>query len=593
METKSKSKTILQKYKKAKSRRQAVRDPKWVELDAFDRNEQWSLTGAPSWLPKPVTNFVHLVKYTKRAALAVDNPTGKLRAVSPAGVQRVDQLNRAFQDTWDRIKARKVVRQNIETSKLLGDGIAHVFWNENEEGTMGTTVLGDAGYHYEGEIKIKEVDPSSFYPDPTAFTIEDCQFIHVVERKPMDWVKKNPKFKDVLSSSDNIESTNAPEERGEIYSNRDYTTEADGLVDFHWHYTKEPNEEGGFTYKVAYLAGEKFLLEENLRPNRYPFAILRDFPQRQSFWSMSTCEFILDNQKIINKVESIIAMIGTLMQNPQKIVWTRSGIDPREVTKYGNAPGHTFSSNEPGSNAITYVQPPNIPPVLFNLLENAKANIREITGLNEAYMGQNVGSLQTSGGVNSLIERATMRDRDQMFDIEMYIEDLTKLIIDFMVTYYDQERQIRIMGPNPDQYSFEPFIGISFNDLAYDVAVDVSSKAPITRMKESQDADNLLNAQGQYAQSFPTSIITPQEYVKMKGFSNADQIIQRMNAEEMRNKTEEAMQVAMMAQEALNSGVPQPEVEQMMNEMFTQMEQQASGIGSANTGAVQNQQAGL
>jgi hypothetical protein len=71
-----------------------------------------------------------------------------------------------------------------------------------------------------------------------------------------------------------------------------------------------------------------------------------------------------------------------------------SGIDPKEVALYGSAPGHTWVSNMPAAQAITYMEPPQIPQVLFNLLENAKANIREITGLSEAYMGQSVGSFK-------------------------------------------------------------------------------------------------------------------------------------------------------------------------------------------------------
>jgi hypothetical protein len=151
--------TVLKLYKKAKNKKQA-REAIMKELDAFDRNQQWELDAkAPEWLPKPVTNFVHLVKYTKRAALSMDNPTGKLRAVSPAGKERVEALDKAFQDTWDRIKGRKVVRQNIETSKLLGLGIAHVFWNESKEGRMGSTIQGDKGYMFEGDIELREIDP--------------------------------------------------------------------------------------------------------------------------------------------------------------------------------------------------------------------------------------------------------------------------------------------------------------------------------------------------------------------------------------------------------------------------------------------------
>ena len=573
--TEKKAKEIMAKFKKARNKKQK-REVIMKELDAFDRNQQWDLQNAPPWLPKPVTNFVHLVKYTKRAALAIDNPTGKLRAVSPAGVERVDKLDRAFQYVWERIKARKVVRENVETAKLLGTAFAHVAWNEHKEGRMGSTVQGDKGHYFEGEIVIRELDPGTVFPDPNAFTIEDCEYIFVVERKPMSWVKNHPKFKNTANLE---ETTNDPAERGEIY-NRDYTTETKGLVNFISYYEKVPNNEGGYTYKVTYLADEKILLEQPLVPNRYPFAVLYDFKQRQDFWAMSTCEFILDNQKIINKVESIIAMIGTLMQNPQKVVHAQSGINPQEVAQYGNAPGHTYTSNMPAQQAISFVEPPQIPTVLFNLLENAKQNIREITGMNEAYMGQNVGSLQTSSGVQSLIERATMRDTDQMYDVELYIEDLSKLIIDFMVTYYDKPRMIRIAGANPNDYEFEEFLGTEFEDLEYDVFIDVSSKAPLTRIKEVQDAKEMMNMQGQYA--FNPPIITPQELVKKMQISDADAIIERMNMDEMNNKVEEAMNVANMMHEAMMNGVPPEEIQNMAMAMLEQMDQQSAGMGSTN-----------
>jgi hypothetical protein len=293
MTTDKRAQDILAKYKKARNKKQA-REVIMKELDAYDRNQQWDLQNAPEWLPKPVTNFVHLVKYTKRAALAMENPTGKLRAVSPSGRDRVDKLDTAFQYVWERIKARKVVRENIETAKLLGTAFAHVHWEEYKEGRMGSTIQGDKGYLYEGEICIREIDPALVYPDPSAFTIDDCRYIAVMERKSMEWVKNHPKFKDIdLTGMENKDDAAG---RGEIY-NRDYTTEVDGIVNFLSFYEKVPNEHGGYSYKVSYLAGDKLLLEQPLKPNRYPFVPLYDYKQRQDFWAMSTCEFILDNQK--------------------------------------------------------------------------------------------------------------------------------------------------------------------------------------------------------------------------------------------------------------------------------------------------------
>lgn len=583
---------IMELYRKAFAKRQQ-KDGLWQELDAFDRNEQWNLHNAPPWLPKNVTNYVHLVKNTKRAAFAVENPTGKLRPMTPAGVEAVKLLNKAYEDTADRIKMRKVVRENIETAKLLGTAIAQVYWNEDEEGRMGSTILGDEGFYYEGEIGIREIMPSSFYPDPNAFSIEDCEYIFIRERKPLEWVKKNPKFKSNWNKEEEAKAKDSDNavSRGEIFL-RDYTTEQkDGLVTFTTFYEKEMNEEGGFSYYVTYLAGEKILLDrEPLRPNRYPFAILYDFKQRHDFWAMSTCQFILDNQKVINKIESIITMIGTLLQNPQKVVTRRSNINPKELARYGSAPQHVWvTDDDDPSRSIHYVQPPQIPIVLFNLLEQAKQNIREITGLTESYMGQNVGSLQTSSGVQALIDRATMRDRDQMYDIELYIEDLTKLIIDFMTTYYEEERVVRIMGKNGEDIEFIPFIGTDFKDLAYDVAVDVSAKAPITRMKEMQDAKELLNLQGQYGNQYGVQVIKPQEAIEMMNITHGEQIIERMNMEEMNNKVQQAMQVAQMIAEAQQQGVPPEEVSKMAEAMFAQMEQpQPQQGGNANSFNPQN-----
>ena len=591
MDNKKKVDKIMAKFEKAKQKRMQ-KDSLWKELDAFDRNEQWDLNNSPSWLPKPVTNFVHLVKYTKRAAFAVDNPAGKLRPMTPAGVEPVKLLNKAYEDTVERIKMRKVVRENIETAKLLGTAIAQMYWDESAEGRMGTTILGDEGFQYEGEIRIKEIQPSTFYPDPNAFSIEDCEYIFVRERKPLEWVKKHPKFKDTWSKEEESAAKDDKEDRGEIYL-RDYdTAQGDGLITFTSFYEKKMNDEGGFTYTVTYLAGEKILLEEPLRPNRYPFGILYDFKQRQDFWAMSTCEFILDNQKIVNKVESIITMIGILLQNPQKIVSRSSGINPKEVARYGNSPQTVWTSNDADpSRSIHYVQTPQIPIVLFNLLEQAKQNIREITGLTESYMGQNVGSLQTSSGVQALIDRSTMRDRDQMYDIELYIEDLTHLLIDFMTEFYEEERLIRVMGKNEDDITFIPFVGTDFKDLSYDVMVDVSAKAPITRMREMQDAKELLNLQGQYGQQYGVQVIKPQEAIEMMNMTRGEQIIERMNMEEMQNKVQEAMQVAQMIAEAQQQGVPNEEVLQMAQAMFEQMgqnpqpggQQPMEGMGNTNS----------
>lgn len=565
---------VLKRFEEAKRQRKR-KDSLWRELDAFDRGEQWELGGKklPPWIPKPVTNYIHLVKTTKRAALSIENPEAMIMGQSPEDHKLAKQLEKVFSFVWDHMRARMTVRECLETSKLLGTAIAQVYYDdENGE------VKGGKGGKYQGSIKMRQIDPGTFYPDPNAFRIPDCEYIHISRRRPLEWVKKKFGITDIQTQ----EIIN--DDMGEIY-NRDYNSEGkERLIDFHEHYEKIANKDGGFTYKVTYIAGTTLLKEvKELKPNCYPFAILYDFPQRQDFWGQSTSQLILDNQKLINKIESIMALIGALLQNPQKVVRANSGIDPEEAAKYSSAPGHTWVANGDPNTAIVWQQPPQIPQQLFNLANQARENIREITGLTEAYMGQTVGSLQTSSGVNSLIERSTMRDRDQMYDFEMFVEDLTHIIIQFIIEYYDTERIARIDNRQGEEPEFFKFKGSDYRDVAYDIKVDVSSKAPITRLRKQEELDKLLTLQGQM--QFSPKVITPQEYMRESEFINGEQFIERMNMEEINGANEILQETLAMAMEAFNSGVNPEEVAQMAQAMLEQRfeeNQQTAGVGSTS-----------
>jgi hypothetical protein len=570
--------------------------PLWKELDEFYRSDQYKNSKLPPWVPKPVTNFIHLVVTTKRAALSGENPMAMMRPQSKDDIERVRSFQKVYEWVWKKIKARSIVRDNIETAKLLGTAIAYVYWDEN------TGVLGGTNAAYEGEIRMKEIDPMNFHVDPNAYRLEDAEWVHVTEKRSRTWVEKefDVDLKEVGTQDKNF---------GEEYS-RDYYKEndkEDGMIDFHSHYERywntdkvteqrpkmgddqaismdgspiepemeevETDEEiGGWNYKVTYIAGTKEVGSiDPLEPNMYPFAVLYDFKQRQEFWGRGTAGLILENQKLVNKVEGIIAMIGTLLQNPQKVITKASGINPREAMKYAFAPGHVWVTNgNDAAGAMHWQTPPDIPMALTNLAESAKENIREITGMNEAYMGQSVGSLQTSGGVNSLIDRATMRDKDQMFDIEQYVEQLTRIILGFVTSKYTEPRWIRLASKgDPEQpEDFKPYIGVAYADLEYDLDIDVSAQAPVTQARREAEMDKLFMDQYQF--NVTPVMIKPQEYVKRKNMVDADELIARMDRDEQQSEIDILTQVASMMSDAMADGnIPPEEIEAMARQQIT------------------------
>jgi hypothetical protein len=593
---------IMDRLKKGKQSKQSYL-PVWKELDEFYRGDQYKNQNIPPWVPKPVTNFIHMVITIKRAALSTENPMAMLRPLSQQDAEPVAQLQRIYEWVWKRIKARKSVREAIETSKLLGTGIVQVYWDEM------TGVLGGTNAKYEGEIRTREIDPMNFFVDPNAYRLEEAQWCHVIEKRNIKWIEQE--FGVSLASERPDESNYGEEYKRDYF--RDNTKDST-QIDFHSHYERYWNtskvtqtvpkldtegnevgqeqvdtgeEVGGWNYKVTYVAGNKKLKTiDPLEPNMYPFSVLYDFPQRQEFWGKGTGALIIDNQKLINKVESIVAMIGTLLQNPQKVISKRSGINPVEAMKYSFAPGHTWVTNDDPQRSIYWQPVPQIPPALINLAEMAKQNIREVTGLNEAYMGQAIGSLQTSGGVNSLIDRATMRDRDQMFDIELFVEQLTRIIIAFVTTKYTEERFVRFVDDpsKPDEtMKFLEFIGTNYNNIEYDLEIDVSAVAPVTQARKEANYRELLQIQGQYG--FMPAVVTPQEFVKGTKMVDADKIIARMNQEEMQNKMNTLGQVAQMMEEAIRGGLPTTDVLGMATAQLQAIE---SGKAPAGPNAPQN-----
>jgi hypothetical protein len=321
--------------------------------------------------------------------------------------------------------------------------------------------------------------------------------------------------------------------------------------------------DGRWQVDVSYYLrnSDFFLLRiEDVKPNQYPFAILYDEEEENDFWGRSTCEDVLENSRIINRTAQTAAILATLHQNPQKVVWKESGINAQELAKTGNLPGKTMTSNVPANQAVNYINPPEISRSLFEIEDRLKNDMREIVGVTEAYTGQSVGSLTTSTGVNSLIERSSVRDKDKMSQIDDFVERVSYLILLNIMYGWDRVRPIMSIQPNgePRFDIFEPIDPLTADNLEIRVRSNVYSKAPITQESKRQQADKLMQMQGQFNYNPP--IITPEEWLRFQDFDIQDDIMRRM--EEDRKKAEQ-QSTGNLAKQALELGL-------MINEMLQQ-----------------------
>ena len=574
----------------------------WRLLDTFDRGEQWEGASLPPWVPKPVTNMVRYFRTLKRANLASAIPTAHFYAEHPADEQVVQKLQKAYEHSWAVDKVDRTVRRCIDRAILQGTAVAYVY---NDDAYVGGKYYGEDhpdNHLYTGKICVKRIPNGNFFPDPNAYFLDECKFIEITEVLPLKTVKEMPAFKKYAGQSLQDYNINDldfnTDASGDFYQrtntklNTSLTNvKGDELVTIHAHWERYLNDAGRWQVDVSYYLrnADFYLLRiEDIKPSEYPFAILYDEEEENDFWGRSTCEDVIENSKIVNRTAQTAAIIATLHQNPQKVIWKESGINGQEMAKMGNLAGKTWTSNVPANQAIQHIQPPDVSRALFEVEDRLKNDMKEIVGITEAYTGQSVGSLTTSTGVNSLIERASVRDKDKMIQIDDFVERISYLMATLIMYQWDRKRPIMTVAPNglPEHDMYEPVDELTAENLELRVRSNIYSKAPITQESKRQQADKLMQMQGQFQYNPP--IITPEEWVRFQDFDFQDEILQRM--EQDRQKTEQnsvdnlaknALQLGVMLQSLLQQGLSPQEaqVEAMKYAQQLVQEQQGSAQG--------------
>lgn len=585
-------------------------------IDMFDRGEQWQ--GAiPPWVPKPVTNYIRFIRTLKRANLASNIGKAHFFPEQFDDQEVVANLQKAYDHVWDRKKVGRAVRKAVDRTLLQGTSIMYVYTDDT---AVGGKYYGEGDQRnslYKGDICVKRIPIGNFFPDPDAYNIEECKWVEYTEVLPLSTIKNTPAFEkycekegtlDKLKKLNNDELDRTDDASGDLFD-RDYkrtdgeqNIQGDEMATLHVHWERYYKNGKWHVDVTYYLKNTDFYLLriEDMNVPELPFAVLYDEEEENTFWGSSTAMDVLENQKIVNKLQQTASTLGVLHQNPQKVVWRESGINAKELARTGTLPGKVWTSNVDPDKAVRQIEPMDIPKGLFELDDRTQGNIREMVGINEAYTGQSVGSLTTSSGVDSLIDRATIRDKDKMIQIDEFVERISHLIVMNILHNWKDKRPVSKTMPNGTQQydTFTPVDKLTAENLVWRVKSNVYASAPMTQASRREQADKLMNMQGQY--QFNPPLITTEEYVKMQEFDNGFEIVQRMERDRQRMEKEKsqnmAQQISQLAQqlnEMLGSGMPpeqaQQQVQQMADDMLAKQQQAEmnNGISSQAGGASQ------
>lgn len=586
-----KAKKIWEKAREAIEFRRKQKDLVWQELDAFDRGEQWQTKGAmPSWIPRPSSNYIQKVKKFKTGNLVIEDYLGELKPLAPEDEAQIFMLQKFYEQLWDKLNLKYHILDVVRTSRLLGSGILYVGWDENFIG-------GTHGHLYQGEITVKPIEPTTFFIDPTAFDMDDAMYcgtfirttVQAVEMDPS--IEKSKRRKFAKDRRAYAISAGGQQDRGEVYLTRDYSSFQDDVVDLITFYEKLPsNEDDGFKIKVTTIADGIIMKEtDDMQPSQFPFIKLDQYEQRQDFWGISDAQLILPNVKMINKVQSVLGTLATLYQNPQKIVFEGSGIDPRIVSKYGNAFGLVFLSKYPDlANVIRNVEVMDIPIALLEYIQFLKNDIEDFTGMNDINQGRRSGSIQTKGGIDSMLERSMVTEQDEFMVFERFLEKISYLLLLNAITYYTDDRMMRMKTnkPNEDfEYEYVPFRAEEFQDIAWDFSINIIDKLKNSEDNKRETMQMLSEWQLQYSPD--VQIVTAEDMVKAFNPNNRDVILARIEKEREQKSYEKAAQIVTTIFQAMEAGYDQNMLAQLVFEALNPQE------GDGGIGDVQQRQQGL
>ena len=554
-------------------------------LDGTDRGKLWDVVRSkfPKYQLTPDSNWINYIKENLVASIYTTGRYATLIPKSADDIKFTAEFNSALETVWDNIKAEYYQFLAGERAALLNIGITQVGWRKDLIG-------GTKNHWYQGDIVFKNIDPMKFRRDPYADVFDNAEYCYYYDDYSLPIIKSKPiykerikeiekqigKLQDKATISDVVQ---AATDREKTNANNKYHK----LTYYYAIYTdnSKDNKEG---YKIAevHLLDDTYVLHCNpdLKPRMFPFAILYCNEPAGDIVGASEPAKQFQSNLTYNLLNSIYATHAYKAQRPPRFVNAASGINLRQFAKYGNDADKTFIVNTDATTAVHYAQFPQLPPELLQVKQDLGRDIRDCSGIDEMYAGKNTGSIQTTGGMDTLMDATSQRDNQKILLYEEYSKRLTELVVNNLIHFGDK-RSYTVTDPITQQTQTIEFdFPAVDDDIRFRYALDIQTYLPRNKQRLGSIANMLLEKQAQY-QPDP-EIITVEEWLLMQDIPFKDMIFKRMGIQRNTRISEQVAQTLEMFATLVDGGMePDAAVEEVANAL--QAQQTTNTLGNTAT----------
>ena len=515
-------------------------------IDATDRGKLWKAINAnfPKYQVLPDTNHVSYVKNNLLASLYSVGRSAELLPTTEEDMETVTHLNIVLDHIWDTQQVAYYQMLAGERAALLNIGITQVGWDNN-------VLKGTDDMFSKGTATLKNISPLKFMRDPFAIDLETSAYCMTWDEYHKNTILRNKSyegFKEYAEENDRKLSQNTVKLMTDQQTppTKDYYQ-----VVIHW------VQLDGKIHEIHTVDSDHILLvKEDIQPSIFPFAILHCNVPAEDVIGTSEPSKIFANSVAYNLVNSLILTAEVKNQKPPRFVSNMSQINLRDFVKHGADSDYTFIVQGDASRAVHYHQFPMVSQTAYNTIGTLAGDMQLVTGVDGKYTGKDTGSLLTTGGMEQMLDQATLIDQPKIVNYEHYTTKLTKLILGNLRAFgskrkyflKDKEtRQLKNITVNYDELK---------DDTMFDYTLSISAYLPKNKQRIAQMANVIMEKQMQYqAAGQDVQLITPEEWLAMQDLPLKEKMLERMGVERSQDYIDKVAKTIFQYAEFLDQGM--------------------------------------
>ena len=292
-------------------------------------------------------------------------------------------------------------------------------------------------------------------------------------------------------------------------------------------------------------------------PEAYPFALLYCNLPAGDLIGTSAPAKVYANTVAYNLFNSILMTAEYKNQRPPKYLRTDSGLNIASFIEHGNDADYTFIVSGDASKAVHYHQYPTPSPSAFTLMNHLPADIQIVSGVDGKYTGRDTGSILTTGGIEAMLDQATLIDAPKIVNYENYTKTLSKLVISNLIAY-SAKRKYFVKDPNSTQFKTVTvdFPNVSPEDV-FNYQINISTMLPKNKARIAAAANVIIEKQMQYAANGQqVTLMEPEEWLSCQDLPQKELMLERMNIQRNQDYLADVTEILFTFSELVKKGMP-------------------------------------